>query len=81
MLFKYLEEQGVNVDAIWQQILDLVVKTCISAESTVVNLHAANVNSIYSCYELFGFDVMLDENLKAWLLEVCIVIKFYFNKF
>lgn len=29
-----------------------------------------NVESPYSCHELFGFDIMLDENLKPWILEV-----------
>lgn len=24
----------------------------------------------YSCYELFGFDVIIDERLRPWLLEV-----------
>ena len=26
--------------------------------------------SDYNCYKLFGFDVMLDEELKPWMLEV-----------
>ena len=29
-----------------------------------------NVKRRYSCHELFGFDVMLDENLKPWIIEV-----------
>ena len=74
-LFKYLRDNlGIKVDGIWKQIVDIVVKTCISAESHVVSL-MENVNSIYSCYELFGFDIMLDRNLKAWLLEVSLKTK------
>lgn len=35
--------------------------------NTLLKLH---VRSPYSCHELFGFDIMLDENLKPWVLEV-----------
>lgn len=35
--------------------------------NSLVKMH---VRSPYSCHELFGFDIMLDENLKPWVLEV-----------
>ena len=47
-----------------------MIKTVISAESNLVNLHYSNVASKYSCFELFGFDILLDSKLKPWLLEV-----------
>ncbi|XP_027947985.1 tubulin polyglutamylase TTLL4 isoform X1 [Eumetopias jubatus] len=69
-LWNYLSQKGVNIDAIWEKIKDVVVKTIISSEPYVTSLLKMYVRRPYSCHELFGFDIMLDENLKPWVLEV-----------
>nr|KAF6498401.1 tubulin tyrosine ligase like 4 [Rousettus aegyptiacus] len=69
-LWNYLSQKGVNSDAIWEKIKDVVVKTIISSEPYVTSLLKMYVRRSYSCHELFGFDIMLDENLKPWVLEV-----------
>lgn len=40
------------------------------SEPYVTSLLKMYVRRPYSCHELFGFDIMLDENLKPWVLEV-----------
>ncbi|XP_038610347.1 tubulin polyglutamylase TTLL4 [Tachyglossus aculeatus] len=69
-LWAYLNQKGVNSEAIWEKIKDIVVKTIIASEPYVTNLLKMYVRRAYSCHELFGFDIMLDENLKPWVLEV-----------
>lgn len=66
-----MENKGVDTKALWKNLKQLVIKTMISGESPIVALCRENVNSRYNCYELFGVDVLLDDHLKSWLLEVC----------
>ncbi|NXR93963.1 TTLL4 polyglutamylase, partial [Hypocryptadius cinnamomeus] len=69
-LWSYLAQKGVNSEAIWEKIKDIVIKTIIASEPYVNSLVKMYVRRPYCCHELFGFDIMLDENLKPWILEV-----------
>ncbi|XP_073701694.1 tubulin monoglutamylase TTLL4 isoform X1 [Garra rufa] len=69
-LWQYLASQGINTTLIWEKIKDMVIKTIIASDPYVNSLVKMHVRSPYSCHELFGFDIMLDENLKPWVLEV-----------
>jgi len=70
MLWKYLETIGINYSTIWEEIKDLIVKTIFCGHQAMKSAFMDNVQSNYNCYKLFGFDVLIDDTLKPWLLEV-----------
>lgn len=61
-LWKRLRDQGVDTEVVWTNIIDLVVKSLVCVDDVVPN----QPNS----FEVFGFDVLIDVNLKPWLIEV-----------
>uniref|UniRef100_A0A7S1PHT8 Tubulin--tyrosine ligase-like protein 5 n=1 Tax=Percolomonas cosmopolitus TaxID=63605 RepID=A0A7S1PHT8_9EUKA len=70
-LQEYFEEQGIDHRPIWSNIEEIIVKTLISCEDTVNSKIDSHLNPKHdNCFEFFGFDVMFDENLKPWLIEV-----------
>lgn len=69
-LWTYMSQRGIDVEGIKSSIRDIVIKTFLSVDSTLLDMAKGNVTNRYTCYELFGFDILLDANLKPWLLEV-----------
>lgn len=51
-------------------MLEYLILNLCRSDPYVNALVKTHVHSPYSCHELFGFDIMLDENLKPWVLEV-----------
>jgi hypothetical protein len=48
----------------------MVVKSIISIESSLFNCFNSKVPYKNNCFEVLGYDVLIDDNLKPWLLEV-----------
>ena len=67
---KFLKENKIDFNKIWKKIKDIVIKTILSiTDSGIPIIKDFNLSSV-NLFEIYGFDILLDEYLNPWLMEV-----------
>ena len=59
----YLQKLNIDDRMLWHSITTIVILTLLSQVQDIPD-------DTSNCFEMFGFDILVDENLKPWLLEV-----------
>uniref|UniRef100_A0A8C4XF75 Tubulin--tyrosine ligase-like protein 5 n=1 Tax=Erpetoichthys calabaricus TaxID=27687 RepID=A0A8C4XF75_ERPCA len=69
-MLRYLKQEGKDTASLMAQIEDLIVKTILAVELHIASACKMFMSHRGNCFELYGFDVLIDSTLKPWLLEV-----------
>lgn len=68
-----MENNSYDTAGLWEDIEDIIIKTLISAHPVLKHNYRScfpNHTTGCACFEILGFDILLDRKLKPWLLEV-----------
>ncbi|KAK3578077.1 hypothetical protein CHS0354_006727 [Potamilus streckersoni] len=58
----FLQQDNRDNSMLWTKMINIVILTIL--------IQAPQVPKVNNCFELYGFDILIDENMKPWLLEV-----------
>lgn len=71
--FQTLKSLGMKAHNYWSDIKDIIVKTLISGQAHLAHefrMGQPNNFANNMCFEVLGFDFMIDGNSRSYLLEV-----------
>lgn len=64
------ETRGLDVEQFWNDVHDVVIKSILAAEPVITKEVRANVKRRDNCFDLFGYDILVDQQHRCWLLEI-----------
>lgn len=69
-LMDYFRSQKIDTDQLTKEFNHVVISTIIAGICSIREEHQKAIKTHHTSYELYGFDVILDENLKPYIIEV-----------
>ncbi|CAL1536025.1 unnamed protein product [Lymnaea stagnalis] len=72
---EYLRRSDIDGSLLWRNISDMIVRTLLLAQPHVLHAYRMCRPGVPSgsdsvCFEILGFDIMIDRKLRPWLLEI-----------
>ena len=66
----YCEKNGIDFIKIWKQMADISIKSILAVKDMFIKVINSNGTKDKNHFKLFGYDFLVDENLKVHLIEV-----------